>query len=611
MKRMISCVLIVFLSVTVLFCKVQAQTGALQPISSSNGKMSANTAGKSPTRAQEYEKLRMKALKVYYDPKEASFKRQVDEEYRRKQREHGDYALAVNLGDKDHPQLTRGRDKLEVEEVLYDNLLAQEYLNRLGQSLVPKDSKHLYAFKIILNPYPEARALSTGTIYVSTGLLSLVDNEAQLAYILAHEIAHVEKNHWFEDVMIERLVDTKKERQRKITKFILFTAANMARPFSGWTGVDQYVFRIYARYGLPSLVKLATPKTLMAWDKVQEDDADRLAMKYMLERNYDPREVKTLYANLYGVSNDESHLQFGFTATSERIVERAQTVQTQLDWMTTQLANKSLTTGANLAVNINSTPERLVRRGASLDRLEREIVKATEPGKFFNASKRPAPKITPLLQNEINKKLAQGSLVASGSEFAAMMGIVKRDNGIRAFQSDLFKMAHANLAEALAIRNNDPLAHYYDGRIWMQTARSADEKRAGLEAFRRAVKLDSANKLPELRLHLALALIQSDRQNARQEVAALVKEYARIYKATHNGASPPDVDAVNEYFRDAAAPGNRRVLTASTKPQAETSPQAKPSLPPTGGKKVEAPPAPEKKLQQAQPKQKLVKKRPS
>jgi len=103
---------------------------------------------------------------------------------------------------------------------LYENPLAQDYVNRVGQSMVPAGSDKLYAFKIMLNPVPEAKSLSTGTIYVSTGLLASIDNEAQLAYVLGHEIAHVEKEHWKDDVLVaEGLEDWNEKNRQQREKF--------------------------------------------------------------------------------------------------------------------------------------------------------------------------------------------------------------------------------------------------------------------------------------------------------------------------------------------------------------------------------------------------------
>src|SRR5215510_1754062 len=160
---------------------------------------------------REYQKIKQFSEKLYAE--DALFRDEVDESYRQKRREHSEMAYFTNTRDAQDDQVTRSGDKLKVEDTLYDNPLVQDYVNRVGQSIVPRDSKNLYAFKVTLNPIPEARALSTGTIYISSGLLSMIDNEAQLAYVLGHEVAHVEKDHWREDVIVERGIQRFYEKQ--------------------------------------------------------------------------------------------------------------------------------------------------------------------------------------------------------------------------------------------------------------------------------------------------------------------------------------------------------------------------------------------------------------
>lgn len=542
----------------------RAQTPTVQP-----AKIEPERSSK---KMREYEKLRFDALKAYHNPKDDDFRKDVDEAYRQKQREHAEYALAINLGDQDNPQISRTKDKLKVEDALYDNLLMQSYVNRVGQSLVPKESKRLYSFKVILSPFPEARSLSTGTVYISTGLLSLMDNEAQLAYVLAHEIAHVEKNHWFDDVMIQRLVDKKKDRQRKINSMIGFTSLNMSRAFSGWTGADQIFFRVYSRFGLKPLLKVLSPNVLTAWDRVHEDEADKLALKYMLNRSYDPHEAQDFYANLYNAAKQETNLQYGFTATEERITERAQTLNASIGFYREQNPARSLTSGAvNLAAKKESQPELAARQATARKQLAYFVNSSSGTGKSFTWSRSSALKLNPRQKSEIKKKLEQGiqsNSMADAPEFISLMASVKRDNGIRAFQSDLFNIARANLDEALWLRNDDAQAHYYKGRVWMQTARDSADKAVAVKAFRQAVVLDSTNQLPEPRLYLALALMDDNKPAARQEAASLLKTYVRVYQASHNGIEPPEAQAINEYLRDASAPGAKRLLDRSWSPKA-------------------------------------------
>ncbi|HYM00015.1 MAG TPA: M48 family metalloprotease, partial [Blastocatellia bacterium] len=277
--------------------------------------------------------LKIKAESQEWYKTDPEFRAEVDDAYRNLQRDHSEYAFYMNTHDQNDSQTTYAGDKLKIRDTLYDNPLVQDYVNRLGHSLVPAGSTHLYAFKVTMDPIPEARSLSTGTVYVSTGLISAADSEAQLAYVLGHEIAHVEKQHWLEDVMIERGRDRynqKQEQKRNIIGGIGSLAAGPIARLAGAGAINALLTSELVQMGLPTLLKLAVPNAVFTWDKEQEDEADKLAVQYMLTRNYDPREVPRFYANLKLASTRDQRSSLGFMATASRVSERIQSINDQL-----------------------------------------------------------------------------------------------------------------------------------------------------------------------------------------------------------------------------------------------------------------------------------------
>ena len=62
---------------------------------------------------------------------------------------------------------------------LYNNPVLMRYVNSVGQKIVPQGSPNVYSFRLLLDPVPRAEALTTGTIYISTGLVSMLDSEAE------------------------------------------------------------------------------------------------------------------------------------------------------------------------------------------------------------------------------------------------------------------------------------------------------------------------------------------------------------------------------------------------------------------------------------------------
>jgi Zn-dependent protease with chaperone function len=504
---------------------------------------------------REYQKIKQYSEELY--SKDAAFHDAVEEAYRQKQREHSEFAFDVNTRDASDEKIMRTGDKLKVFDSLYDNPLVQDYVNRLGQSLVPKNSTRLYAFKVTLNPIPEARSLSTGTIYVSSGLISLADNEAQLAYILGHEIAHIEKDHWHDDVLVVHGMDRYNEKQQK--KRAIFSAVatvatgGMFKAAGGSFLEGAGVALLIA----PTLLKYIVPNATVTWDKSQEDEADRLGLQYMLDRNYDPREAPKFYAGLKETSNRDRRTGLGFIGEASRVEERTQQVGLLLVEYAPLMSSKQLAIGsASLALRNNALRNSI--QTAAPQPAPPATAAATDPGKQMNPSRdaegrqRAAEKqIGGQMSAEIQAKLDSGELIGSSGEFEAVMAELKRDNGVRAYYYDMFQMARDNLQESLMIRSNDPHAHLYYGKVLKLTARTPDEKRRALSEFVKAIELDRRRVLPEAHLHRALAMIESRDSSQTRDIVESLKEYVSLYQRENGGTLPPNMEVIYDYLQEA------------------------------------------------------------
>ncbi len=88
--------------------------------------------------------------------------------------------------------------RLEKDGAVYLDESLNSYLDRVGKSVLPKDGtpeRVEWRFHVLRDPLANAFALPNGSIYVNLGLLALLDNEAQLAAVLAHEVTHVLNRH--------------------------------------------------------------------------------------------------------------------------------------------------------------------------------------------------------------------------------------------------------------------------------------------------------------------------------------------------------------------------------------------------------------------------------
>jgi Zn-dependent protease with chaperone function len=509
---------------------------------------------------REYQKIKNYSLDKYQ--KDPGFHDAVEQTFNQKQREHSEYAFFINTRDAQDEQITRTGDKLKIEDLLYDNPMFQDYINRVGHSVVPKDSKKYYAFKVTLNPIPEARSLSTGTIYISTGLLSSVDNEAQLAYVLGHEIAHIEKEHWREDVLVQLGMDDYNEKQQRRRNLFGGLAQAAAGMLTGGLARSSGagLFAAYlANAELPTILKVVIPNSVFSWDKQQEDEADQLALDYMLNRNYDPREVPKLYANMQQKSQRDRRAEGGFMANSERIAERYQKVD-ELIGINTVIAVRSLSYGA-----YNLQEKRaMAQQTAELERqikaaqadLQVQISnKPADPGKQLDptrdANKRAQiaeQSISGRMSTDLKAKLDAGEIVGTTEDFSEMMAELRRDNGIRAYYFDMFQMARDNLQESLLINSNDPQAHLYYGKLLKLIARTPAEKSQALAEFVTAIRLDSRRVIPESHLHRALAMMENKDASQVREIADSLKQYVTIYQQENRGALPQNIEVIYDYL---------------------------------------------------------------
>ena len=86
--------------------------------------------------------------------------------------------------------------QIEHSAKLVNDPTVTEYVNRIGQNLVRNsDSKVPFTIKVIDTDEINAFALPGGFFYVNSGLILAADNEAELAGVMAHEIAHVAACH--------------------------------------------------------------------------------------------------------------------------------------------------------------------------------------------------------------------------------------------------------------------------------------------------------------------------------------------------------------------------------------------------------------------------------
>src|ERR1700723_1766873 len=107
-------------------------------------------------------------------------------------------------------QVARGRvyaQQIESQIKLVNDPVITEYVNRVGQNLVRNsDAQVPFTIKVIDSDVVNAMALPGGFFYVNSGLILAADEEAEVAGVMAHEIAHVAACHVAREITRSQLM---------------------------------------------------------------------------------------------------------------------------------------------------------------------------------------------------------------------------------------------------------------------------------------------------------------------------------------------------------------------------------------------------------------------
>lgn len=374
---------------------------------------------------------------------------------------------------------------------LYGNPVVQSYVNQFGQRLVPKNSQNVYTFRVLYDPIPKALTLSTGTIYLSTGLLSMLNSESELAYVLSHEIAHIELRQAYlrihdKNVEIE-LAREKAEKEKVIT--------DVASTVMG-AGLGGALIPLRLGSLMGGGVGLATGMEMghyfihpqiepVVWATREEDEADELATKYMLDAGYDPRQVQRLFNSLMQMVTVDSRMGLGFMGSAPHVKERAARLQ--------QLLNGEL-------------------------------------------------------KAEIEMRSKGNGFKSNGPDFDPMISAIDRDNGILAMDYDLFAVAKRNLETAIQQRPDDAYAHFYLAKLERLTARTPEQRQDALNHLTLALRLDAdRGAIPSAHLEFAVALMEDENPANRDQIAGELKAYVALSERDHTTV-PANMPMIYDYL---------------------------------------------------------------
>ncbi len=163
---------------------------------------------------------------------------------------------------------------------VYREQKVQDYVSGLGTALAARSERPQlpWAFYVMDDPTVNAFALPGGSIFITRGIMTHMNNEAELVGVLGHEIGHVTARHSVQQMSRQQLAQI----GLGVGSILSSTVAQYAGLASQGLGV------LFLKYGRDA-----------------ETQADELGFRYMVRDQYDPRAMATMFETLQRVSDLE------------------------------------------------------------------------------------------------------------------------------------------------------------------------------------------------------------------------------------------------------------------------------------------------------------------
>lgn len=338
--------------------------------------------------------------------------------------------------------------KFEAQTKMWNDPLLEAYITEIGQRIVAstKPRPFSYRFQVVADPSVNAFTFGGGLVYVNAGLLARMENEAQLAMVLAHEIGHVTERHVPKGIEAEYGIQ------------VLGQLAASAASSSG----------VLPPGALEKSYEFTMSAAINGHGRGRETEADETGLDYMVKAGYDPREAPHTFEQLLKEYGDQSAIQNFFYGNHPTNVARIE----------------------------NTT--RLVKEKYEADLANRRLIVNTEE---FNRRTRPL-----------------------------VLATAKYD-----YDAKRFKNASALYEKAARIDPTDAVAHYYLGKIALDTESGQGALDRTITELEQATKANPQYAIAHRDLGLAYF-----RKGDKQRAANALERYLTLEPS---GADAPQIKA--------------------------------------------------------------------
>lgn len=183
-------------------------------------------------------------------------------------------------------------DAIDRSGMVYEAPELEAYLNGIARRLQPPEVFRVIPFtvRIIRNPYLNAFTFPNGMIYVHSGLLAAMENEAEFAALLAHEMVHATDRHAVKEL--------RNEKNR------MAIAAAIRTVVGGHRG------------------ELSARASIAGYSQELEAEADEKGLALAVQAGYDPRDAVKLFQHLRDEVQEGGIIEPYFYGTHPRIQDR-------------------------------------------------------------------------------------------------------------------------------------------------------------------------------------------------------------------------------------------------------------------------------------------------
>ena len=243
---------------------------------------------------------------------------------------------------------------VERHSKIVDDPVIAEYVNRIGQNLVRNsDAKVPFTIKLIDSADVNAFALPGGFFFVNSGLMLRAESEAELAGVMAQEVAHVAARHG----------------TRQATKGQLISIATIPLMFiGGWTG-----------YGIYQASSFLIPMTFLRFSRGMESEADFLGVQYLYKSGYDPTSFIDFFEEMLADEKRKPGTISKFFRSHPPHGSRIRKVQKTIDELLPNRAEYVVTTSEFLEVK-QRLEQLVLRRKSTTDDPNKPRLRRTSAG---------------------------------------------------------------------------------------------------------------------------------------------------------------------------------------------------------------------------------------